>query len=208
MSAAGEDNQSTIADVDDDRLIIEDQRIRLPVIVAPRLLRRKARFVIGGSIHLAGDQDGVVEQETWLVLLDDRKSGALERGPTGGRNLARLIVAYTNAASLPEVRVEQDGKLIVPIRRTRPSRPPVWSKCPWLHTIASISRGSISSRSMLASMPSGLTPVSNKKRCVRSPFVTVSRSDSPCSAINWSGTRPSIIVALGSVLLGAVAGEI
>src|SRR5215471_12264271 len=61
-------------------------------------------------------------------------------------------------------------------------------------------------RSMLAIMPFGLTPVSKSMVCERSPRVTVSNSDKPCSATGWSGDVPSTIVAVGWVR-GVAPGE-
>src|SRR5579859_1627062 len=66
--------------------------------------------------------------------------------------------------------------------------------------------GSTWSRSMLPIMPLGVTPVSNRNVCCFSPFVMVSSSDRPCSAIGWSGEVPSTMVAVGWTLPG-VAGD-
>src|SRR2546421_12273780 len=48
-----------------------------------------------------------------------------------------------------------------PTALIRPSMPVVWSKWPWLQTTASIEPGSMSSRRMFSTTPSGLVPASN-----------------------------------------------
>ena len=52
---------------------------------------------------------------------------------------------------------------------------------------------------MFSVTPSGLTPVSNRKRCSRPALVTVTRTENPCSATSASGTCPSAIVADGRI---------
>ena len=68
----------------------------------------------------------------------------------------------------------------------------------WLHTITSTDFGSTPSRRMFSLTPSVLPPVSNRTRCSFSPLVTVTSSESPCSAISGSGVSPSAIIAVGS----------
>jgi hypothetical protein len=52
----------------------------------------------------------------------------------------------------------------LPTAAIRPSMPVVWSKWPWLQTMASIEPGSTSSRRMFSTAPPGLLPASNSSR--------------------------------------------
>ena len=84
-----------------------------------------------------------------------------------------------------------------PSTRMSPSSPVVWSKWPWLHTMASIEPGSMSSLLMLVTTPSGLVPASKRNRCSRPALATVTSTEKPCSAISTSGAWPPAIVAAG-----------
>ena len=55
VAAPGDDEQALVLDVDDERLVVEDERVRLPGIVDPRLLRRKAGLLASGAGVLTGD---------------------------------------------------------------------------------------------------------------------------------------------------------
>src|SRR5439155_72274 len=76
-----------------------------------------------------------------------------------------------------------------PTGRRNPSSPAVWSKCPCDSTITSTSLAERSSRRMFSTMPSGVTPVSNRKRCTASPERTVTSAENPCSA--WKASMPT-----------------
>ena len=66
--------------LDDERLIIEYQRVGSPCRVGPALMRwGHAAFEVGSPVDLAGDQDRAVEQERWLTALDHIEALACER---------------------------------------------------------------------------------------------------------------------------------
>ncbi len=67
-------------DVGDQRLVVEDQRVGLPVAVAVGLEQRVSALELGRAVDLAGDEQRAVEQERRLPLLDDVEAGALEGG--------------------------------------------------------------------------------------------------------------------------------
>jgi hypothetical protein len=48
VAAAGDDDQALVPDVDDEGLVVQDQRVRLPAPAEPGLLRREAGLVAGG----------------------------------------------------------------------------------------------------------------------------------------------------------------
>src|SRR5262245_44837581 len=89
-----------------------------------------------------------------------------------------------------------------PTALMRPSMPVVWSKWPWLQTTASIEPGSMSSRRMFSTTPSGLAPASNSSRRVLAPRCTSTSRENPCSARSASGARPPVMIALTLVRPG------
>src|SRR6266851_9467277 len=103
VAAAGDHDQSLAADVDNERLIVQDERVGLPDLIDPGLLDREARLVAADAWHLAGDQDGSVEQEAWLLVLDNVEAGLPQRGRAGGRQLKGLTSGDYRAATAPEM---------------------------------------------------------------------------------------------------------
>jgi hypothetical protein len=57
MPTPGEHDQSPSADVRDQRLLVEDQRIGLPPPVAPCLEVRQPAFELGGALDLPDNQN-------------------------------------------------------------------------------------------------------------------------------------------------------
>ena len=55
----------------------QDPQKWVDAVAAPRLLDGKSGLVPSRPVHLAGDQDRVLEEEAGLPLLDDLESGAL-----------------------------------------------------------------------------------------------------------------------------------
>jgi hypothetical protein len=76
VAAAGDHHDALVADVHDERLIIEHERVGLPASVEPGLLRREAWLVPRGPGDLAGDQHGPAEQEAGLAFLDSAISAS------------------------------------------------------------------------------------------------------------------------------------
>jgi hypothetical protein len=54
VAAAGDDDQALVLDVDDERLVVEDQRVGLPAPAEPGLLGREAGLIAGGAGNLPG----------------------------------------------------------------------------------------------------------------------------------------------------------
>jgi len=89
------------------------------------------------------------------------------------------------------------GMFTRPTARIRPSMPVVWSKWPWLHTMASIEPRSMASRRRFSVTPSGLVPASKSSRWLRAPRWTVTSMEKPCSASSASGAWPPAMTAHG-----------
>ena len=116
---------------------------------------------------------------------------------------ARLLTDGISCGSIPGSRTRRrrqkcgwirTGMFGRPTARISPSIPVVWSKCPWLQTIASIEPGSMSRRRMFSTTPSGLVPASNSTRCSARFLRTVTSTENPCSAISESRVcSPAII---------------
>ena len=81
----------------------------------------------------------------------------------------------------------------------RPDSPVVWSKCPWLQTIASMPAGSWPRRRRLPAHPSGVIPVSNSSRRTRLPLRTSTSAENPCWASGTSAALPPSIVGASSI---------
>ena len=90
------------------------------------------------------------------------------------------------------------GRFARPSWPIRPDSPVVWSKWPWLQTIASMSAGSWPRRRRLPAHPSGVIPVSNSSRRTRPPLRTSTSAENPCWASGTSAALPPSIVGASS----------
>src|SRR5215831_14023020 len=80
VAAACHDHQTLVADVYNECLVVQYQRIRLPRRPGPSLMhRRHAVLEVGRPIDLTGDQDRTVQQQRWLAALDDLESLVSQR---------------------------------------------------------------------------------------------------------------------------------
>src|SRR5205085_7433183 len=107
MTATGEDDQSTVAHLDDHGLIVKDKRIRFPVVVPPCVLHWEAGLITRRALDFARHQDGIVKEETGLALFDDREAGATQRRSTGGWDFTRRAAWNGQPASVPELWVQE-----------------------------------------------------------------------------------------------------
>ena len=106
VPAAGEHDQPAPGDVGDQRLVVEDQRVRLPACAAPGLVDREALLEAGDPVDLPGDQHRPVVQERRLPLLDDAEACVFQRAAAGGGQLERLA-GNGQAPPGPELGVDQ-----------------------------------------------------------------------------------------------------
>jgi len=90
------------------------------------------------------------------------------------------------------------GRFARPSWPIRPESPVVWSKWPWLQTIASMSARSWPRRRRLSAHPSGVSPVSNSSRRTRPPLRTSTSAENPCWASGTSAALPPSIVGASS----------
>jgi hypothetical protein len=79
MAAPGEHHQTGPAEVHDQSLVVEDQRVGLPAVVVVGLVEGHAGLEVRGPRHLAGDQHRAVEQQRRLLVLDDLEPGSGQR---------------------------------------------------------------------------------------------------------------------------------
>jgi hypothetical protein len=78
VAAPRKHHQPVTGDMDDEGLIVEDERVGCPGPIGERLMKRHAVFEVGGAIDLAGDQHGIVEQQRGLAAFDDFQAGLLQ----------------------------------------------------------------------------------------------------------------------------------
>src|SRR5579859_1824195 len=107
VTTAGQNHKPTVADVDDHRLIVEDEWIGLPMVVVPGVLHGETRLVAGGAVHFAGDKHRIIEEKTWLAFFHNGEAGAMQCRATRGRNLERVAARNPYAAAIPEVGMNQ-----------------------------------------------------------------------------------------------------
>ena len=75
--------QTFVAQIHDQRLVVEYERVGFPAAVQPRLLNRETRLVAANPRHFPGDQHRAVEQETRLRGLDHVETALVQ--PVLGR---------------------------------------------------------------------------------------------------------------------------
>ena len=83
VTAPGQHDQAVAGDVDNEGLVIEDQRVWCPGPVGQCLVKRHAMFEVAGAVDLAGDQHRIIEQQRWLAAFDDFEAGLLQRVAAG-----------------------------------------------------------------------------------------------------------------------------
>jgi hypothetical protein len=73
------------------RLVIQDQRVRLPAAATPGMVDREPLLESGDPVNLSGDQHRPVMQERRLLLLDDGEVGLFQRASAGSWGLEQLV---------------------------------------------------------------------------------------------------------------------
>src|SRR5688500_4030303 len=105
MAAARDDDKAVAAHAGDERLVVEDQRIRLPALDPVGLVTREAALELGGAVDFAGDVQRALQQKRRLAVLDDVEPGALQRALAGRRQLDRLAPREGHPPAAPELGV-------------------------------------------------------------------------------------------------------
>jgi hypothetical protein len=85
MGAGRHHHQALAGDVDDQVLVVQDQRVGLPAVAGPRLVDGEADLELGDPGDLARDQHLVVEQQGRAALLDHLQVLGLQVNPAGLR---------------------------------------------------------------------------------------------------------------------------
>ena len=70
-----------------------------------------ALLELGRAVDLAGDEDGTLEEERRLPVLDDLEAGAEQAGAAGRGYLEGVAAGNQDAASRPEFRMDDGGQV-------------------------------------------------------------------------------------------------
>src|ERR1039458_1857526 len=106
VTAPAQHHQPPITEAQHQRLVVEDQRIRLPAVLAERLMPGKPGLERRLPVDLTRDEHCAVEQKRRLAFLHDRESHLLERSATSGWELGRKQLGKTDPSAAPELRME------------------------------------------------------------------------------------------------------
>src|SRR5690349_14332591 len=71
VTASTDDDETPVSYLDDQRLLVEHEGIRLPLPVAESLLRREPALELRRPLDFAGDKNSVIQKKRRLPLLDD-----------------------------------------------------------------------------------------------------------------------------------------
>ena len=123
VAASAHDHQAAVANAQHQRLVVEDERVGLPLPVAQRLVTLKARLERRGAVDLAGDQRRAVEQEGRPALLHDLKADVLQRRAAGRGQLARIQAREADPPAAPELRVDRHRQAGAAERSDEPLHP-------------------------------------------------------------------------------------
>ena len=187
VTAAGEGDEPFPGHVDDERLVIEDQRIGLPCPAPTRLMEREAAFERVGGIDLAGDEDRPVEQKARLSSLDDVEAALLQGATARGGHVDRPRTGDGDAALGPELRVEDHRQVIA----TEPSDQTGQPRGVIEVAVAAYDRLDVASIEPHAvhvvHAAIRCDPGVEQQRSVIEPLVTVRWAEKPC----WAGASQS-----------------
>jgi MFS family permease len=79
VPAPGDDDQPAPAHVDDQRLVVDHQRVVRPLLPVPRLVGgRHPALEVGGAVDLAGEEHAAVDEQRRLAALDHREPLAVQ----------------------------------------------------------------------------------------------------------------------------------
>jgi hypothetical protein len=106
VRAAGQNDQTLAAHVDDQGLVVHDQRIVLPRPAGPSLMGcGHAAFVLSRAVDLAGDQHASVDEQRRLAAFDHLQAFRVEGAPAQRGQLERLRSGDGEAPPGPDERV-------------------------------------------------------------------------------------------------------
>ena len=196
LAAAGNHYQAPAADIDDERLIVEDERIGLPAPVEPGLLRRDPRLVPCGPGDLAGDQHRPPNKKLgWRSSMMSKpaptRAARLVVGSSRGsrpgscRRRCRRSAGGSAPAGWPADRADQPvdpGGVIEVTVAAHDGLDRVRVDVQAAHVLGDAVRAGARVEQNLCSCPA---------------LVTVTSTENPCSAMSASGTCPSAIIASG-----------
>ena len=123
MPAAGEHDEALAADVDHQRLLVEDRRVGLPPPVAPGLVVGHPALEVGGAVDLPGDEHRAVEQQRGLPALDHLEALGLQRRAAQRRQLPRRLVGQREAAFGPHQRMHGERQPAAAPQLGQPGQP-------------------------------------------------------------------------------------
>ena len=111
VPATGHHDQPLPSEVQHERLIIEDQRIRLPGGAAQRFMTGETLLEARRPIYLTGDQHRPAQEKRRLGALDDVETGTFQGPAAGGRHFARVAPFDDHPPPVPELGMEVDGQV-------------------------------------------------------------------------------------------------
>ena len=97
-----------VAHVDDERLVVEDERVGFPPVVVEPFVEWEAGLEVGGSVDFAGDEHRSAEHERSLATLDDLEALLLERLSRQRREFHRRHLRDRDPAATPHQRMHND----------------------------------------------------------------------------------------------------
>jgi hypothetical protein len=190
VAAPGQHDEAPAAHARHEGLVVENQRVRLPPSLAVCLMDREALLELRRPVHLAGHQQGPIEQEGRLPLLDDLEAGSLECAAARRGQLDGVAARQGHPAATPESGMDQDRHLRAPQLLDDAVHPggvvPV--------AVAQDDGVDVARREAEAAHvldePVRVIPASKSTRTVRPDFSIVTRHENPCSARSASPVLP------------------
>jgi hypothetical protein len=110
MRAAGHDHQALAGDLDDQVLVVQDQRVGLPALVGPRLVDGETGLEPADAGDLTRDQHVAIQQQGGAALLHHLQALGLQVGPAGWGQVQLSPGREGELAFPPRPRVDQQGQ--------------------------------------------------------------------------------------------------
>nr|CAJ31223.1 hypothetical protein ws7f8_37 [uncultured sulfate-reducing bacterium] len=110
VSAAGDDDETPVAEVGHQRLIVVYQRVRLPFPIAEGLLDGQPLLEFGGALDLPGHDQVTVQQGRWLPFLGYPEAGSADILQAGRGQLERLSPGDGDPPPQPHVGMSEQRR--------------------------------------------------------------------------------------------------